>query len=275
MPDTYGFLRFQVAGVAFFLYWMVFLSPFVSGPTVQEILSDGNRLVAGVGLILILGMPVGYVIHQFIVNRYRGEVHRRESHGVLESIIEDTCPDLLPPKGPGDTKRFEVLDSLLSFFSSVSASDQSYIRTVEEVISKRLNGRWSHLYARLALGTYSILGAVGATVGTLLLSIFLPHDFPWQPVVLLTRGRFEIGPISILVAVLLAVLIYLLVWRMNSYLPKLWTEICDMEYMLIERKREEIQAALKDITDPVKVGADLRSPSIRRKSFLGQFRGRS
>ncbi len=265
MPDTYGFLRFQIAGVAFFLYFMLFISPFVSSATTAALYADGNRLIAGVGLVIALGMPIGYIIHQFAVNKYRGEAQRRPAHLLLEKMIEKTSPALLPPSSL-PSERFQLVDSFLVFFLRLSVSETDTARTVKEEVTEKLDERWSHIYARLAVGTYCVQAAVWATIVTLALSL-LPAAFPWQPLTAGIGGTFVIGPSQAGIALGLMAATVIIIGYMNRYVPKLWAEICTMEYTLLLTKTQEVEDSLKSFADPARVRADLQSEIKPRRRF--------
>ncbi len=269
MPAAYRFLRFQIAGVAFFLYWMAFLSPFVSQQTAEVLLSDGGRLIAAVGLLFVFSMPIGYVIHQFAVNRKRSRVHRRSAHDLLESIIDRTNSELLPTDDKN--KRFQVLDALLTYFSRTPADSPD---PADDSIADELDGRWSHFYARIGLGFYSALPALVVALVTLGLSYFLRPDSPWQPVSLLVAGRFTAEPLSFVVLFLLVAIGAAIILGMNRYLAKLWTEINGIEYMLMLRRHQQVEDTLRNVENPEQVGNDLRRPSVWGETLLGRWLGR-
>ncbi len=268
MPETYGFLRFQIAGVAFFMYLLFFLIPFVTNATATRVLSDGNRLIAAVGLIFVLSMPIGYIVHQFVVNEFRSERRRRPSHDYIENLVEREQPMILPDSGKA---RFQILDGLVTFFQSLAARGRRWSSTSEEVTSRQLSRRWSHLYARLALGTYSIVAAIIALILLLALS-HLPPQGPWDLLVILLRDRFQVDPLRGLISVVLLLAALGFAGLMNRYQEKLWREICVLELTLLDSKVSDIQSALNEIQDPENFGLLLRSRTLRESSRLHQLK---
>jgi len=120
--------------------------------------------------------------------------------------------------------------------------------TVEEPALEKVDTRWSHLYARLALGQYSFLPAVVATLVTVLLSRV--DTLPWQPVHLALEGNLDTGVANWIISGVLMGMVGVFIVRMNTYVGKLRVEIGVLEAGVLDMKQAAVRSTLTSLTNP-------------------------
>jgi len=221
MSTEYRFLRFESAGIATILFLLISLLPIYQNDLFVFITSDLNAIIGSVAAFFLLSLPVGYIEHQLVVNKYRSHKKPRIIHDILEKIIidyENDHPDENLPKVFSNLNKKEFISFSTELLEILLHHKEN---VTNESISERLSSLWSHFYARKAVGIY-------APFITLILYIAI-----------IVMGKLSIIPMNLnqnnVIGGLFIVFIFILIGILliDPYTSKLWAEINYLEAELM------------------------------------------
>ena len=147
MEDQYQILRYEMPGLLLFLYWFVGLLSCNPFPVVFNF-----ELVA---LLIGLGLPLGYIIHQLMLIPYYNISHR-ESYKEL----------------PEEYQELEDMYQIVLLNACFFRAGDSKLNGCE--IYKQCNARWSHYFARREAGIVS--PSIAFVLFLISILFFIPQD---------------------------------------------------------------------------------------------------
>lgn len=229
--ESYRLLRFELPSFAVFLYVLMLLAPFLLRADISQ--ARVLAILSVAGTIFVASIPIGYLIHQFYVNKYRRKKTKRPSHALLELWINGSISEEDAYRRWTDEKRFTFIDSMLAFSYAVSKESCS------KHVSNSLSTRWSHFYARCAIGWHSLVVSAIIVAAVVLLSEYA-----------FSLGFFlEITCVRVAVSLCLFVAFLIVLLLMNSYIRKLLDEISMIEVNFLLCNEEAIRKHLVAIRD--------------------------
>jgi hypothetical protein len=200
-------------------------------------------------LVLFVSLPLGYGLHQLLVNVHRSERRIRPAHKlVFDSLIAIEQQSATPPVSGKEIVR--TMDqrgraSLLTAVLDVLIYACGAGVTVDPSIHERIESRWSHFYARRAVGRISPLAAI--VVFALAVSAMIVEG-----------DTLVLTPISISTLALYWVsLTALLAHFVDRYSQKLWDEICYLEFAIASANSSAMLPTLRAIVDSYTKSPDL------------------
>ncbi|MBN1245901.1 hypothetical protein JXA31_09940 [Candidatus Bathyarchaeota archaeon] len=248
MPSEYKFLRFEIVGLFSVIFFLIGILPLIRIELIANTFSALSTSLSILASLLLLSLPLGYWEHQFIVNKYRSEKRNRPAMLFLQEMILTKIPEN-GKKGRAfyntlsTRKKSALLASLLDLcvYSNTSG--------ISDSIYERLADRWSHFYARKAVGVLApiigiILFIIGLLAGTAIWSN--AFSFGWQRIVI--SGAIW--------AVIFAISLYLI----NRYSIKIWEEVCFLESEIVLSKEEENRLAVENVIERVAEHPEFFSP---------------
>ena len=220
MSSEYRFLRFEVVGIATIVFLLVGIAPLVDRDWLTGNVTNAETSLAVVAALFLISLPLGYWEHQLVVNVYRSHKKERRVFKILrDNILEIEKAHATQTKKPF----FETLDpkmknafltSLLDIFVYANSS-------INPEVYGRLSDRWSHFYARRAVGVYAPLISLLFWVVTVIIGYVLqwPLIFHLENVV-----------VSVAWWVVIFILCKVLI---DLYAQKLWEEISFLEESIV------------------------------------------
>src|SRR5438094_102709 len=215
MPAEYRFLRFDIAGLATLINYSIITLP-VALPFIESS-GFGNLSVslAAVSAVFLISVPLWYWEHHLVVNYYRSRKHHRRVHDILESIIIEEEKTL--PTQPNTSILNQLDEAAKAAFLTAFTEICMFSRDIKSnpEAHGRLSDRWSHFYARKAVGLFSPAIALILFIATISLAAVYHLPFNW--------GNL---PLSIVVWLLITIPNLLLI---DPYTMKIWREIGYLE----------------------------------------------
>ncbi len=231
MAQEYRFLRFESVGLATLLYLGIISFPIFKDFILKFVIKDLAIVFGLIGTIFLLSLPLGYIEHQHVVNKYRSPNLLRSSHRILYDLLLNLQNE--------HGFNFERLNNLnkTSFLSVlldlIIYSDESII---DHSIRNRIQSRWSHFYARWSVGYL----APSISSILFLCSLALGYLFIRQYLVLM--------PFNIILTIVLLIILFLINFEVvGKYTEKLWYEINYLESLLIISNLKRIKDILISI----------------------------
>jgi hypothetical protein len=240
MPSEYKFLRFEIVGLFSVIFFLIGILPLIRIELIANTLSALSTSLSILASLLLLSLPLGYWEHQFIVNKYRSEKRNRPAMLFLQEMI-------LTPKIPENGKKGKAFYNTLStrkksalLASLLDLCVYSNASGVSDSIYERLADRWSHFYARKAVGVLApIIGIILFIIGLIVGTAIWPNafSFDWQRII-----------VSIIIwVVIFAISFYLI----DRYSFKIWEEVCFLESEIVLSKKEENRLLVEDVIERV------------------------
>lgn len=235
MSAEYRFLRFEIVGLAAIIFLLLGIWPMLDSAFLSSLLENLEASLAIVAGLFLLSLPLGYCAHQWVVNVYRSENATRTVHNVLKDMVLEA------------QKSYET-EKEKPFFSSLNASEENSFLTalldlciysknspLDTAIFTRLSDRWSHFYARRAVGRLAPIFSVILFIVVLIIGHFLswPLVFQWPN---------ALG--SLLIWVLIFVFCLLVI---DSYSKKIQLEIGYLETTGVLANKDEIEKIVSKI----------------------------
>jgi len=235
MSAEYRFLRFEVVGIATIMFLVVGILLMMDRSFLLSLVSDTDVTLAIVAALFLVSLPIGYAEHQIVVNVYRSHKIDRAIFRILRDMVtevEESC-DIKKKasffKSMDDLQKNSFLTSLLDL--CIYNKDSS----VDPNIFVRLSDRWSHFYARRAIGRYAPIFSGGLWI----IVMILGRIFSW-PIV------FEASNLAISVVWWIA--IFMLCNRfMDTYANKIMLEISFLETSIVLANKEQTKKNVKEI----------------------------
>jgi len=220
VSSEYRFLRFEVVGIATIVFLLIGIAPLVDKNWLTTSLANTETSLAVVAALFLISLPLGYWEHQLVVNVYRSHKKERRVFKILkDNVLEiertHTTQTKKPFFGTLDEKmKNALLTSLLDVYVYANSS-------ISPEIFGRLSDRWSHFYARRAVGRYAPIISLLFWAVAVILGYLLKWPLVFQ---------LENFVVSILWWVVIFILCIVLI---DIYAQKLWEEICFLEESIV------------------------------------------
>jgi hypothetical protein len=249
MSSEYRFLRFEIVGIATLVFLTIGLLPILKYETLQSVITDAGTVVAILGGLFLASLPLGYWEHQLVVNVYRSPDKKRKAFGIIEESVKEIEKKKLVN---GGTAFFQSMESMVRNAFITSLLDVSiYCKNskVDKDVFGRLSDRWSHFYARRAVGSYAPIISL-----ILFLIMAIPgYVFSFNSLV------FEQSRIILSVCWWVFVFAFSK-FAIDSYARKLWEEINHLETAIVVANLEEVKPIFESI-----VAAFIKDPNLAKK----------
>lgn len=231
MSAEYRFLRFEVVGVATIAFLLIGIFPMLEPTFVSSLLTNLNASLAIIAGLFLLSLPLGYGQHQLVVNAYRSPKSKRAVFDVLEDVvleIEGSYKERIETAKQPLFKDFDrvrknaFLTALLDFciYSNRSLTNSS--------VFSRLSDRWSHFYARRAVGKYAPLFSLALWIILLVLGFLASWPFSFQLHNFVWAGLWWIF------------VFWQIGGKIDLYSKKIWFEISFLEILIVLASRDKI-----------------------------------
>lgn len=235
MSAEYRFLRFEVVGIATVFFFMIGILPVIDESFLRSLFLDTNAALTILAGLFLVSLPIGYAEHQMVVNVYRSHKMDRATFRILSDIVssaEKSC------KGERKESFFNSINNLQKNSFLTSLLDFCIYRkdsTTDPTIFVRLSDRWSHFYARRAIGRYAPIFS-----GLLwIVAVILGYVLQW-PIV------FELR--NFVISAIWWIVVFILCNRlMDVYANKIMLEISFLETSIILANRERIEKSVTEI----------------------------
>lgn len=249
LSAEYRFLRFEVVGIATISFLLIGLLPMLESSVITFFLVNMNGALAVIAGLFLLSLPLGYGQHQMVVNVYRSHKKRRAVFQALEDMVHEAEKNLKIEKGQksliqslNDKRKNSFLTAILDvcLFSKQSSVDSE--------IYSRISDRWSHFYARRAVGKYAPMSSF----------------MMW--IILLIIGYFALWPLKFqlenfaIAAVWWLTVFWLIGRKIDSYSEKIWFEISYLESSVVLANKEKMQELVSKV-----VGEMVKNPDYVEK----------
>lgn len=239
MPDPaeYRFLRFEIVGLSTIIFLLLGIWPMLESAFVSSLLGNLEASLAIIAGFFLLSLPLGYFEHQWVVNVYRSEEAGRTVHKILKDIVLETQKSYKTKKEKPFFSKFDDVEEISFLAALLDLSIYSKKSLVDTPIFTRLSDRWSHFYARRAVGRLAPIVSAALLVMGLIVGQLLswPLVFKWPNIV---------GSISIWVSVFVFCFFVI-----DSYSRKLQLEIGYLESAIVLSNKDEIKKIVSEIVN--------------------------
>lgn len=235
MTVEYRFLRFEIVGITTILYTTIVISPIIFDGIINFVSSNVSAALAFVGALFLFSIPLGYIIHQFAVNIHRSPKEQSTIFDKLDRYVQEkiiTTKDTELHNKYKNLKDMEKNSFLTALLDAILHYERdAYFGNIYD----RIEVRWSHFYARKAVGKYAPL-ASGAF--TILLILIFSSTTDWV-VLTFTSVVTSFG-------IWLIILIFSLIF-IHGYSKKILLEIDNLERIIFLSKKKEIDKIIVNV----------------------------
>ena len=237
MPDSveYRFLRFEIVGLATIIFLLIGIWPMLESTFLSSLLKDFEASLAIIAGLFLLSLPLGYCEHQWVVNVYRSEEAIRTIHRILKDMVLKAQESYETEKEKPFFANLNELEESSFLTALLDLSIYSKNSPIDTTIFSRLSDRWSHFYARRAVGRLAPIISVTLFIVVLIIGQFLswPLVFQWP---------------NIASSVLIWALIFAFcLCVIDSYSKKLQLEIGYLESAIVLAHEDEIKKLVSRI----------------------------
>ena len=202
---------------------------------VSSLLEDLEASLAVVAGLFLLSLPLGYCEHQWVVNVYRSEKAIRTVHKILKDMVLKVQESYETEKEKPFFTKLNDLEENSFLTALLDLSIYSKSAPIDTTVFTRLSDRWSHFYARRAVGRLAPIVSVTLFAVGLIVGQFLswPFVFQWP---------------NFLGSLLIWVLIFVFcLCVIDSYSKKLQLEIGYLESAVVLANEDEIKKRVSEI----------------------------
>lgn len=235
MSEEYRFLRFEVVGIATIVFILVEMAPLLDSASLAVWMSDLDTSLAFVTGLFLLSLPIGYAEHQIVVNIYRSHKKPRKAFEILEDIVLETQEAHKDDSKKPFFTEFDAMEKNSFLTSLLDLCIYSRKSVARASIYDRLSGRWSHFYARRAVGRYAPIFSILIWISIVVSGYLLSWPIIFEPAKL---------ALSIIFWIVLFVLCVLVIDR---YANKIWLEISYLETSILMASRDEVKKIVSKI----------------------------
>jgi len=205
----------------------------------SSLLKDFEASLAIIAGLFLLSLPLGYCEHQWVVNVYRSEKAIRAVHKILKDMVSKAQESYKTEKEKPFFANFNALEENSFLTALLDLSIYLKDSPTDTTILSRLSDRWSHFYARRAVGRLAPIISVAIFVAVLIIGQFLswPLVFQWPNI----AGSFLIW--VLIFAFCLCVI--------DSYSKKLQLEIGYLESAIVLANEDEIKKLVSRIVSSI------------------------
>lgn len=231
----YRFLRFEIVGLATIIFLLVGLWPMLESTFLSSLLKDLEASLAIIAGLFLLSLPLGYCEHQWVVNVYRSEKASRKVHKILRDMVLEAQESYETEKEKPFFESFEKLEENSFLTALLGLSIYSKGSPIDPTIFTRLSDRWSHFYARRAVGRLAPIVSVTLFGMVLVVGHFLswPLIFQW--------------PNSVASLVIWVLIFVFCLWVIDSYSKKIQLEIGYLESSIVLANEAETKQLVSRI----------------------------
>jgi hypothetical protein len=234
MTEEYRFLRFEIVGITTILYTLLILLPLIFTGLKDFLAKDMSAALAFVGSLFVFSIPIGYIMHQLVVNKYRSEKKPTEIFSILDKYVNKIIRDIKEEKQKEKIKKsYDDLDARQKNSFLTALLDVILHMKQDEYgdVYDRIEVRWSHFYARKSVGKYAPLAAIPFGI---LSALILSYTTKWI--------IFE--PQKLVISVIFSAFIWLVLFIfslffIDSYSKKIMLEIEYLEKIVFISKKKE------------------------------------
>lgn len=243
MSSEYRFLRFEVVGIATIAFVLIGIFPMLEHTFATSLLENMNAALAVVAGLFLLSLPLGYGQHQLVVNLHRSAKSKRAVFEVLEDLVVEV-EDSYKENGGKNQPFFQKLDNVRKNSLLTALLDlciYSNNGRIDPSVFVRLSDRWSHFYARRAVGKYAPIHSFALWIILLILGYLASWPLSFQLQNFIWAGLWwvvvfgYIGP------------------KIDFYSKKVWFEISFLETSVAlanrDRVLEEISPVVTSMID--------------------------
>jgi hypothetical protein len=238
MSAEYRFLRFEIVGIATIVFLVIGILPLLNSASLTSWISDADTAIAVVASLFILSLPLGYAEHQIVVNVNRSHKAARAVFKILEATVLKAQEDFVRAHSSTQRQFFMSFDDKQKNAFLTSLLDL-YVYSKESIadpnIFNRLSERWSHFYARRAVGKYAPIFSIILWI----LIVILGYAFSW-PII------FQL-PNFVMSLIWWGVIFVLCIRLIDTYAQKIWFEISFLETSIVLANREKIEPIIVKI----------------------------
>lgn len=237
MSSEYRFLRFESVGISTLIFLFLGVFPLFFTSFINLMSKDITVAFTAIAGAFLISLPLGYIEHQWVVNVYRSPNKIRTIHKMLDDLILQIQDS--HAKGKDEKHIFfqkfntkskvsflSILIDLIIFFND---------GRLDKSVFNRLSDRWSHFYARRAVGRWAPIISLILSITIVLFGLLLnwQMDLYWQ---------------NLLACIVIwAVIIIISVRIVDSYSEKLWLEINHLEAVILVSRYDEIKSVLEKV----------------------------
>jgi hypothetical protein len=231
MSAEYRFLRFEIVGIATIAFLLIGIFPMLDSTFLSSLLARMDASLAIVAGLFLLSLPLGYVEHQLVVNAYRSPGSKRAVFEVLEDMVVEIEESYKKNEKTAKQCFFQELDSVRkNSFLTILLDFCIYSNTarVNSSVFSRLSDRWSHFYARRAVGKYAPMFSIVLWIILLILGLLVSWPLSFQLQNFVLAGLWWIT------------VFWLIGGKIDSYSKKIWFEISFLETSIVLANRDKI-----------------------------------
>lgn len=251
MSAEYRFLRFEIVGITTIAFLLVGILPMLEMDFISQLLTDMNGSLAIITGLFLLALPLGYGQHQLVVNKYRSSEKKRAVFEVLEDLVLDAEESYGKSGKQKNQPFFKVLNNVNKNSFLTALLDLCVYSTNSSINSDvfgRLGDRWSHFYARKAVGKYAPISSFVSWFMFLILGHFVSLPF-------------NVHVLTLVIALFWWVIVFRIIGPViDSYSKKIWFEISYLETSIVLVNKEEISKKVSEI-----VGSMIAHPEYVEK----------
>lgn len=233
MTAEYRFLRFEIVGITTMLYTAIVISPVIFNGLLDFISSNVSAALAFIGALFLFSIPIGYIIHQFAVNRYRSPKEHYTFFEKLDKYVQEKIAKTKDVKLKNSYTKLDELKKSAFLTALLDAilhyEGNGYFGNIYD----RIEVRWSHFYARKSVGKYSPLAS---GVFTILILFILSFTSSWVV--------FTLPSIVTSIGIWCLILIFSLTF-IEKYSEKIILEIDNLERIVFSSKKQRLIRLLK------------------------------
>jgi len=244
--SEYRFLRFEIVGISTLVFLTIGLLPIFRYETLRSIVVDAGTAITILGGLFLASLPLGYWEHQLVVNVYRSPSKKRKAFGIIQDAVKKIEQKELKTGGTAffdnmeDMVKNAFITSLLDICIYCKSSE------VDKEIFGRLSDRWSHFYARRAVGSYApVISFI-----LFLVVIIGGYGFSWAFLIF--------DPLKLLLSTVWWIFIFAFSkFAIDSYGRKLWEEINHLETAIILANLDKVNSVFESIVTSFTKNSDL------------------
>ena len=204
---------------------------------ISSFLENMEASLAIIAGLFLLSLPLGYCEHQWVVNVYRSEKAIRTVHNILKDMVLEAQESYKTEKEKPFFKKLNDLEENSFLTALLGLSVYSKNSPIDTTIFTRLSDRWSHFYARRAVGRLAPIVSITLYIIFLIVGYFLSWPLVFQ-----------------LPNILFSLLIWLLIFIfclcvIDSYSKKIQLEIGYLESAIVLVNEDEIKKTVAKIVE--------------------------
>ena len=244
--SEYRFLRFEIVGISTIVFLTVGLLPIFKYETLRSTIVDAGTAITILGGMFLASLPLGYWEHQLVVNVYRSPGKERKAFGIVQNAIKEIEKEKLRNGGTAFFDAMEVMVRNAFVTSLLDICIYCKDSRIDKDIFGRLSDRWSHFYARRAVGSYAPL----ISFILFLIVTVCGYVFSWT-------FLFFDPPKLLLSAVWWIFIFAFSKFAIDSYGRKLWEEINHLETAIVLANLDKVRGVFENIVTSFIKDSDL------------------